>query len=523
MPRPSCNNIALLILLKHLIHYRASNFQFHEDITLHEDTTFSKIQSFLNESSPELSNYEVHYNTWYKWFSSMLLHDSPKRESILLWISLVQPLFANQSNIKSLDDFYILYSNEPIVLHYQEIAKQRNNARKKNGNITESVSYTTDDQEKITQWVKELIESGRYKSPKNKHEDIKENKGSTPTNILSRGENINGIIDSVTSLEYGKKSATEQLQEDIKKGGLIPCKYNYLTNRGATYWLQLCNDPQYSVYRESVTFLMRRSSQIISDCGREFIACNPDIISIGCGDGQKDRIIIREIIRSNENSGNRESLYYYPFDISNRMLIEATSTIRGDEQVINHVKIKRVFADFEKIADFKPVFDYTPNPNFFLFLGNTLGNVQEEITLLNKINATMNFGDHLLLEIRNKKETLTPGGNNSNRLNLYTSALNILLGISKNLLSNVVYEEIDSISQIPETRTLGAFAKNVYIDGKNHERILTSCINYYDIGELKKKLTGSLLEFEIVNSYSTDLLSLILLKKKNKTYQRTNT
>lgn len=98
---------------------------------------------------------------------------------------------------------------------------------------------------------------------------------------------------------------------------------------------------------------------------------------------------------------DRRPLFDYPYDISKKMLEAAHSRISSAEYIRERIKIKWVLADFHDISHFyKPVFDWRREANIVLLLGNTLGNVPNEVSFLNMLYRTMHHGDYFVLEVR---------------------------------------------------------------------------------------------------------------------------
>lgn len=332
--------------------------------------------------------------------------------------------------------------------------------------------------------------------------------------VLRRGDNIDGIIDSVTALDLSEKSITDLFISDIKRKTLLPSKYFYLTPTGTWNWIHLCNDPLYTVYRESIDFFIQNTPQILETCGINFTNSFPDIISIGCGDGQKDRIIIREMVKSYKANGKIGFLYYYPFDISVKMLSKSISTIREDSELNDYIKTKQIVADFKNISSFKPVFDYRKNPNLFLFLGNTLGNMQDEIGFLIKIKSTMNLGDILILEFRQSQEVIDFTKESEARKVFIFNPMLEYLGVERHLISNISFREIDGISQIPQTKTIASLIAGITIEKNIFDEIFLGCTNYYDINVLKQKLSSQPLGFSILGTFSTNQLGILIVKRE---------
>ncbi len=237
----------------------------------------------------------------------------------------------------------------------------------------------------------------------------------------------------------------------------------------------------------------------------------PDFISLGPGNGKKDRIILKSLKKAIQNFTN-ENIYYYPLDVSNKMLAQAIKTIRCEKDIEKGLLIKAVIGDFYDLPDFKELFDNRLNYNLFSFLGNTLGNVENERTLLNRIKKGMDEVDSLLLEVRLAPESeveLSIGGNKQVRNRFYYEPIARAYGIPSSK-PKVFYEEHTNLSVINKTRTLVGFCRES-IQGKEKLQKLTY-IHHYDKKEFVSFLRDDM-KFKIIESFTNDEIIYFLLKK----------
>jgi Histidine-specific methyltransferase, SAM-dependent len=217
---------------------------------------------------------------------------------------------------------------------------------------------------------------------------------------LDRGDVFRDIVDATLYIDRSDESIDARILKDVRSGGLLPCSYSYSTDTGTENWLKLCRDPLYTVFHESMNTLTNNVNRILDTLKDSFIETSPDFVSLGPGNGQKDRIFLKGLVKRLIAHGHTPQLYYYPIDISPRMLSTAVRTVSGDEDLAGRVKIKVIEGNFEHIPAFRPIFDFRPEPNLFSFLGNTIGNVSNEISLLTRIKNAMQRGDVMMLEAR---------------------------------------------------------------------------------------------------------------------------
>jgi hypothetical protein len=75
------------------------------------------------------------------------------------------------------------------------------------------------------------------------------------TKILTRGELFPDIFDATVFLERSAKNATEEILHYIRAGNLINPKYIYTFDKGTRLWIDLCSDPEYAFFLQSVQLL----------------------------------------------------------------------------------------------------------------------------------------------------------------------------------------------------------------------------------------------------------------------------
>jgi SAM-dependent methyltransferase len=329
--------------------------------------------------------------------------------------------------------------------------------------------------------------------------------------IMKRGEVFPELFDSAILTEQFSKPMEEILVQEIRRGEMIPCSHSYSTDIGTDNWLRLCNDPLYTVFHESIHFLEAFVSQVFDVLPPNLIHSGPDFVSLGPGNGYKDRTLLRGLSQKLLDQKLSEYIHYYPVDISPRMLATAISNVSNDYDLRGRLRIKALLGDFELLRLFAPVYDYRPEPNIFSLLGNTLGNLMHDGDFLKKTYRAMHEGDVLLLEVRVKQSTLSLSGKETNQFGLSFAPLRHL-GVKFESEKISVARE-DALSQIPSTSSLAVHYKNFSIQGSPVDDVILSWINFYDPEELVKSLTGSTIGFKLRKSFETKSLVLLVLQK----------
>jgi hypothetical protein len=328
---------------------------------------------------------------------------------------------------------------------------------------------------------------------------------------LDRGDVLEDIVDATLYIDASEQPVEDRIWRDVRSGGLLPCSYSYYTETGTETWLKLCQDPLYTVFHESMTTFTKNVNRILDALKNPFIGTSPDFISLGPGNGQKDRVLLKGLIKRLVEIGGTPELYYYPIDVSPRMLSTAVRTVSRDPDLARRLKIKVAEGNFEDIASFRPLFDFRPAPNLFSFLGNTLGNISHEITLLNRIKNAMQSGDFLMLEVRLKTGNIELGGPDEFQFKLSFAPLQ-RLGVTFDR-NKIQVSKIGARSQVPHTTTVSVHYVNSSIRGVSVSDVTLSCVNYYDKNSLQCALETEPLGFVVKDVIDTTSLVTFVLQK----------
>jgi hypothetical protein len=213
------------------------------------------------------------------------------------------------------------------------------------------------------------------------------------TSLTRRGL-FEGVITITHSISFA--SARHAILRYLETGHCIPASSLYYTPSGADNWITLCSDITYRRWHDALTFWR--------DLGASEVACaiadyferhDFDYISLGCGDGRKDSYLVNHWLKSGVD------LTYYPYDISERLLITAVSTVvqetKQNDQ--NRLHINAVQADFDNLSEMDALFKYRPTPSVFSLLGNDIAMVDDERQFFGAIRDMMSSEDLIFLEV----------------------------------------------------------------------------------------------------------------------------
>lgn len=346
--------------------------------------------------------------------------------------------------------------------------------------------------------------------------------------VLERGstERIDVIADAALYVSGLKHDYKEVLRKEIiDDKQFCSTKYLYSTNEGFRRWLEACDlnkNKAFVYYKNAVDLLEIQAESIIdkalSESSRQ--SADFDFISLGCGDGRKDKAILEAMC---ERISEDQKIYYYPIDISTPMIIEAIRNVKGnsddskDNEFRRKILIKAIVGDFTALNSLKFIYEERPNNNFFSILGNTLGNSSEQEILDSLCNA-MFPDDFLLIEINIDQDSSKLGveknfyktEQNQRRQFLPLEILGVMFEAR-----NVRYESKpgDSIIDPVNTQTLKTFYENAVIGGRKIDfSIKLAKIHHYDFYTFPTEINKRL-DTRTIHAWKGEDVGLFLLQK----------
>lgn len=190
------------------------------------------------------------------------------------------------------------------------------------------------------------------------------------------------------------------LEGNTRVWNLADSKLWYITDEQAQAFLDLeeSEDYQKNVIQVEIDLINKNMDSIIKKTGEEAL----NIIDLGCGDGKKAVLFIEKL------KGERQ-LRYCPIDISDYMVEKALRKVSVLD-VDQAVGFQWNISDFENIENISSLLrKQGVKKNFFLLLGNTLGNFEIN-ELLYGVKSAMKKGDLLLigngLDSRNSEDII---------------------------------------------------------------------------------------------------------------------
>jgi uncharacterized SAM-dependent methyltransferase len=157
----------------------------------------------------------------------------------------------------------------------------------------------------------------------------------------------------------------------------MPDYFLYLGKTGVKNWLDLEKSPEFTI-ASGLTGLLCSNVQKLVD----FLPPLIDIVSIGVGDGSKEKLILEEVIK-------QRKARYFPVDISSPMVDEAFKKAANVG-----IEITGIVAFFEDLTHIKK---YWKSPIILCMLGNNICNYHPD-DLLSLICKELEKGDYFLFD-----------------------------------------------------------------------------------------------------------------------------
>lgn len=327
--------------------------------------------------------------------------------------------------------------------------------------------------------------------------------------ILDKGDthSLDIAADAVLYLGDPRHQYMAELRRHIVAGDPIPMKYLYSTESGSSHWLELCEKGTYSFYKDSVKNLSLIKSSLVDEIINLAKTKELDFISLGSGDGKKDLEIILEMTSRLDKD---ELIYYYPFDISDALIVEAIRNATGRGVPRDKLRLKAILGDFKELKRFEIVYEERKQNNVFSLLGNTLGNADEK-SIIDCLANSLLTQDFVLVEINIGDANLTLGKarDTVNMEHDFSPLTSMGVEMEEDMME---YDIVDGKSNIKGTSTVRAKYKSAIISGKTSKDITLSLIHHYKLNEFKEALKKELRVNIVWEQVSGDI-ALILAQR----------
>lgn len=182
-------------------------------------------------------------------------------------------------------------------------------------------------------------------------------------------------------ITISEKGPEERLYESLKKYEL-PDYLLYTGAGGANNWLKLDGSGTFPVARQLKIMLEKNVASIV-----RFIPACMSLVSVGVGSGEKERILLEELIKKNRAEKpalEKISIHYYPVDINSQLVDIAL------EKVKDLPVEKKGIVGF--IEDMPLLKKHWHLPVLFCILGNSFCNYEPEF-ILQLVHENLEQGD----------------------------------------------------------------------------------------------------------------------------------
>lgn len=309
--------------------------------------------------------------------------------------------------------------------------------------------------------------------------------------ILGRGEVDRVAYISDAALYYRRRryGYKDDILRFVTQEKVIPSLYYYVTDEGAAYWLAMSSNSQYRFKSNSGRLIRRHAPQVAATIREQANGDGSvDLVSLGSGDGQKDRVLLAELINA-----EIPAITYYPLDISDALIVECIGNIHDSAFDYVGMKTKAIIGDFLDLHLFRSIYEDRPSPNVFSVLGNTFGNT-DEAQILEALEKSMYPGDFVLIEIN--CETSEVGSTRSfltNEATLQYSCMPlVMIGINVDLTKVTVKEEALSIFQCAKSSATLYEDEAIVLEGKELPQIPLAYDHRYPLDDFTKELEENL-------------------------------
>jgi predicted nucleotide-binding protein len=314
-------------------------------------------------------------------------------------------------------------------------------------------------------------------------------------------QHVDLLADAALSFDASRASYADELRRAFQWGGRVPAKFQFATAEGGGFWLRLCRSIEYRYYQRAVDQL---SGEIPSLAGlvRDTAGTGEvDLVSLGCGDGTKDNMIVRALA---SRLMGRERLYYYPVEVSQTLLVETLRRISRPGPDRSRLRTKAIIGDFTNLAALQGAFNERARSKLFSVLGNTLGSFDES-EILRSLDAVMLPGDLVLIEANigdpeESAELLTGDIAKAWSLSMLDS-----VGIRSDP-AELGCEFAAGVSSVRGTRTVVSYANSI---GGHPGSYKLSAVHHYEMEELART-AGRHLNVEWLARIPGDGVALLL-------------
>lgn len=326
--------------------------------------------------------------------------------------------------------------------------------------------------------------------------------------VLDRGDILAGMVDSVLYMGTDPlQDLRSRIVDCLRRKTVLPTTFAYLGESGLRHWLDLTTDPAYESYQESMKFFRKSATTIADACLDAARPRTVDFVSLGPGNGYKDRYLLSALARSQSTFDPEH--YYYPFDINPEMITTAVRTVTTEKRLSDRLRIKAIIADFVALDVFRPVFEFRTHTNVLSLLGNTLGNMMDDRGFLEHCHASFtSSNDLLLLEVKTTGSEGQLGDPERNKRFDFGPLETLGIPYDEN---RITYLRGPVRGTIPNGKTTVATYDEVEYEGRVYKDVKLSYVHEYDLPSVERVLGE--IGFRVINRYDNRHSAVLLLRR----------
>lgn len=286
------------------------------------------------------------------------------------------------------------------------------------------------------------------------------------------------------------------IDASVDDAGEIANRSLYRGNEAAQGWLALSTGAS---YRLSSGFAQRFGA-----LDKSALAGGADtfeIVSIGPGDGKKDVVVAAHVLENPARCIDN----YLAVDISELLLFRTLRNMLREYPSLRQGALSLFVAD---ITDARTMAAIDAEPfsgrRLHLFLGNTLGNLPDDLGFLRNLARSLRVGDRLLIEFRVAQDAMPPSDGDPLLRKQWQFQPLRNLGIPfDNERFSYTYDHDQN--SIPETRI-----RKTYYRSPSGEPIHLLTVRYYDVAKMRE-YAKDVLGLTVFAHMADDCAALLLL------------
>jgi hypothetical protein len=253
-----------------------------------------------------------------------------------------------------------------------------------------------------------------------------------------------------------------EVRRALRERTIFPAHLFYETAGGAANWTQLTGDAAYASATDSAELFRRDGLGVGAIVGGMAAGRPIRLVSLGPGDGWKDELVMAGIA-----GVSAASMHYYALDTSAILATQAMARALTSDALVG-VGASALVARFEDLPALRPIYERDGAVNVIMLLGNTIGNLADEVGLVRLLgDRAMKPGDLLLLELTLQ----TPGTDEiaglGDLLSIKRFNFEPLAALGLRLRpEQMTYAIADDRSTIPGTVSVVASYRDFAVDGE---------------------------------------------------------